>query len=206
MKQVVFIMGTYGSGKSTFYDTLLSDKMVGKDFTHINLATKVKEKLEEVEIKHIAYQLTMDEIKNELETAIENSKNIVIETNFAAAYGFDDVNILDEFKNSGYHVEGYFLYTDNVEKNINNKLISYLRGDSIHIDDDTITKHYYSSLENIEKYSEKFDQFHLIDNSNFKMETKKVLESQKIENLENYFSENKEVESIDKKSFLTNRY
>lgn len=181
-------MGSFGSGKSTFYDTLLSETT--SDFIHIDMEAKLKEKLEEAGIKHIANQLTNNEAINEIQTSITKSQNIVIETTFASTYSFEDIEILKEFKNNGYEIEGYFLYTDDVEKNINNKLLAYLRGDSVHIDDDTIIRHYNKSLENIEKYGDQFDKLHLIDNSNLQMQTKKILENENISNINSFFSQN----------------
>lgn len=186
MKKFILIMGSYGSGKTTFYNTSFNAP-ANENFIYVNLADRVREKVDEIGIKHIAYQLTNDSVTNELKNVIENSDNVILETTFASTYTFDDILILNSFKENDYYIEGYFLYTSDVKTNINNKLISYLRGDSIHIDDDTVTRHYNKSLENIEKYSNLFDKLYLIDNSNFKMDIRDILENEKIESLDKYY-------------------
>jgi predicted ABC-type ATPase len=187
MKKLILIMGTYGSGKTTFYNTLFNAP-TNEDFIYINVADRVKNKINDVGIKHIAYQLTNDSVINELKNAVEKSQNVILETTFASTYTFDDISILKNFKDNNYKIEGYFLYMSDVKDNINNKLVSYLRGDSIHVDDDTIVRHYNKSLENIEKYSVQFDKLYLLDNSSFEMETKTILKNEKINNIDKYYN------------------
>jgi predicted ABC-type ATPase len=191
MKKVIAIIGTNGSGKTTFYNSYLKEKHKEENISYIN-ADDISEELQKNGIeKSQAIRKSGNLAMQEMFKYLKEGKSFAFETLFTDSSPMGSIAILNEFKKNGYQIYGYHLSCsiDNANENIFNVANRYARNTGHYVEPEIIKKRFELSLYNIEQYSEVFDKLYLYQNNNRNLKYIGSLENEKLNSIHDFYRE-----------------
>lgn len=160
------IFGCNGAGKTTFYNLLLKKEL--ENIPYINndiLSRELQDKgMSRSEANKVA---SLDSI-NKLKENLANNKDVVFETLFYDNSENGTLSLINDFKNAGYEINGYFVHTNDVNINIENIENRVKSGLGNSVSTENIKDRYVKILENLHNNLNLFDKLKVIDNSDFK--------------------------------------
>ena len=180
MKKAILILGVNGSGKSSFYKKYLRESFEKENILYIN-ADEIKQQLVKDGIEGNRAKIKSGHLAVEkMGKCIKEDKNFAFETTFTDSGATGSIAIVKELKKQNYEVEGYFIHTKDVNINISRVLNRATTNTGHFVPANIIKERYDLCVNNVKEYSNLFDKFHYIDNTNldFKLSNEKILETQ----------------------------
>ncbi len=167
MKKAILILGVNGSGKSTFYKEKLKEDFEKENILYIN-ADEIKQNLVKNKVDKNYAKIKSGQIAvNQIFECVKENKSFAFETTFTDNGAMGSIAIVKELKKHNYQVEGYFIHTKNVNLNINRVKKRFECNIGHFVPADIIKMRYDLCVKNVKEYSNLFDKFHYIDNTNF---------------------------------------
>ena len=180
MKKAILILGVNGSGKSSFYKKYLRESFEKENILYIN-ADEIKQQLVKDGIESNRAKIKSGHLAVEkMGKCIKEDKNFAFETTFTDSGATGSIAIVKELKKQNYEVEGYFIHTKDVNINISRVLNRATTNTGHFVPANIIKERYDLCVNNVKEYSNLFDKFHYIDNTNldFKLSNEKMLEKE----------------------------
>lgn len=196
MKKVIAIIGTNGSGKTTFYNSYLKEKHKEEDISYIN-ADDISEELQKNGIeKSQAIRKSGNLAMQEMFKHLKEGRSFAFETLFTDSSPMGSIAILNEFKKNGYQIYGYHLSCsiDNANENIFNVMNRYQKNTGHYVEPEIIKKRFELSLYNVEQYSEVFDKLYLYQNNDRNFKYISSIENEKLNSIHDFYKEHNPID------------
>ena len=160
-KIAYFILGTNGSGKTTYYNKFLSSlgvSYINSDLISYSLQDEGLSRVGAInKSSTIAVRLIGEHVNN--------GESFLTESTFSSDDRMSTLEIIKELKKQGYLVYGYYIGTDNLSKNNKNVRKRVKNNEGHHVDSEVIEKRYHKGIELLNKNYSLFDSLEIIDNS-----------------------------------------
>ena len=169
--QLLIIAGGNGAGKSTFSKDLSSvDAFI---FDADKEIAKIEERYPGLPAESISYavdQYFLDCV----DSALTNSRDFTIETNFRDA-GL--MNIVNRFQENGYTISMVYLGLSDIQQSMD-RVTARVAGGGHFVDTDSIRYNFEEGLKNLVYFADRFDNVEFIDASGGLNELKSLLSVQ----------------------------
>lgn len=158
-----FILGTNGSGKTTYYNNEFKD--LGVRYINSDLIARDLEEAGETKLSAISKSSSM--ALSKISDCIKNEESFLTESTFSSDGPMSTLAIIKELKRQGYEIKASFLGTDNLKINFGNirKRVSEKRGHFV--DRSILEERFEKGLELISANLELFDELAFVDNSEY---------------------------------------
>lgn len=174
MPILYILAGPNGAGKTTFYYTAVEQGFIDPALPFINVDLIIKNELGGFTTKNFARAEELVRIK--IGDHLRRQESFMIESNLARS---SDYEWLQSVASRGYEIVLYFLYTSNVEINIE-RVRERVKEGGHDVPNNIIIDRYRMALLYLRKEILKFQEVHLIDNSGETAEEKAIIINGKI--------------------------
>lgn len=187
-KTIYVILGCNGSGKTNYYYSQLSD-LFG-DIPYIN-TDDISKKLQNEGTSRLSANLQSSyKAFQMIDNLLNENKSFVFEALFIDNSVMGTTKVLKEIrKKFGYKINGFFVHTGDVRKNISNVIERTAKGIGQYIEPMVILDRYNKTLENIKEDCYCFDELTIINNSEFQFKEMITLNKDELNPImiENFF-------------------